>query len=79
LARTQPATLDAAGAARLTVGGLPTGDALQALRLELDYQDANRATQTGIAPRDVVAGAAHSGHRHRRLERARYACATRSR
>ena len=46
IARTQPATLDAAGAARLMVGGVPAGDALQALRLELDYQDANGATQT---------------------------------
>jgi len=46
LARTQAATLDAAGAARLTVGGLPQAETLQALRLELDYRDASGATQT---------------------------------
>lgn len=45
-AHTQPATLDAAGAARLTVRGLPQADHLQALRLELDYQDASGATHT---------------------------------
>ena len=45
-ARTQSATLDPAGAARLTVSGLPQADTLQALRLELDYQDASGATQT---------------------------------
>lgn len=45
-ARTQAATLDRAGAARLTVGGLPQTDTLQALRLELDYQDASGTTQT---------------------------------
>ncbi len=46
LARTQSATLDSAGAARLTINGLPLDDTLQALRLELDYQDANGVTQT---------------------------------
>ncbi len=46
LARTQPATLDAAGAARLTVRGLPQADTLQTLRLELDYQDASGVTHT---------------------------------
>ena len=46
LARTQAATLDPAGAARLTVSGLPLDDTLQALRLELDYQDASGVTQT---------------------------------
>jgi len=46
LARTQAATLDPAGAARLTVSGLPQSDTLQALRLELDYQDASGVTQT---------------------------------
>ncbi len=46
LARTQAATLDPAGAARLTVSGLPQQDTLQALRLELDYQDANGVTQS---------------------------------
>jgi uncharacterized protein YfaS (alpha-2-macroglobulin family) len=46
LARTQAATLDPAGAARLSVSGLPLADTLQALRLELDYQDASGVTQT---------------------------------
>jgi hypothetical protein len=45
-ARTLPATLDAAGAARLTLRGLPQADTLRALRLELDYLDANGETQT---------------------------------
>ncbi|MCA1978982.1 MAG: alpha-2-macroglobulin, partial [Thiobacillus sp.] len=46
LARTQTATLDRAGAARLTVAGLPQQDTLATLRLELDYADANGVTQT---------------------------------
>lgn len=46
LARTQPATLDAAGAARLTVSGLPQADSLQTLRLELDYRDPSGVTHT---------------------------------
>ncbi|MFO7542965.1 MAG: MG2 domain-containing protein [Thiobacillus sp.] len=46
LARTQAATLDQAGAARLTVSGLPQADTLQTLQLELDYQDASGVTQT---------------------------------
>ena len=46
LARTQSATLDRAGAARLTVAGLPQQDTLATLRLELDYVDANGVTQT---------------------------------
>jgi alpha-2-macroglobulin len=46
LAHTQTATLDPAGAARLSVNGLPLADTLQALRLELDYQDASGVTQT---------------------------------
>lgn len=46
LARIQSATLDRAGAARLTVAGLPQQDTLATLRLELDYADANGVTQT---------------------------------
>ena len=46
LARTQSATLDRAGAARLSVTGLPQSDTLATLRLELDYADANGVTQT---------------------------------
>ncbi len=46
VARTQSATLDRAGAARLTVSGLPQQDGLATLRLELDYADANGVTQT---------------------------------
>lgn len=45
-ARSQSATLDAAGAARLTVAGLAPAERLQTLRLELDYADANGETQT---------------------------------
>jgi hypothetical protein len=45
-ARTQAATLDAAGAARVTLRDLPQAETVQALRLELDYQDANGETQT---------------------------------
>lgn len=45
-ARTQAVTLDAAGAARVNVGGLALGERVQALRLELDYQDASGTTQT---------------------------------
>lgn len=46
VARTQSATLDRAGAARLTVSGLPQLETLATLRLELDYADANGVTQT---------------------------------
>ncbi len=46
IARTQSAVLDRAGAARLTVAGLPQQETLATLRLELDYADANGATQT---------------------------------
>ncbi len=45
-AGTQAATLDKAGAARIRLAGLPVSDALQSLRLELEYADASGETQT---------------------------------
>jgi len=54
----QKATLDAAGAARLTVSDLPEAGTLQTLRLELDYQDANGETQT-VSRRETIWPAQH--------------------
>ena len=73
VARTQAVTLDRAGAARLTVAGLPQKETLNTLRLELDYADANGVTQTVSQRATLWPGERIPGIAVARLERGRRA------